>query len=123
MLDVIGDHIVLKYSRIGLVMALYVAVMVSFCFLHGVEVSVFKIFIVLDAFAVMFLTCSAYVNLGSNVNPRTSGCFTVGIKVLLMLKCSCVLYSAGSGVKSVEVDLSALRVRLFLIVQLCMSCK
>ena len=65
----------------------------------------------------MFLTCSAYVNLGSNVNPRTFGCFTVGIRVLLMLKCNCVLYSAGSGVKSVDVDLSALRVRLFSIVQ------
>jgi len=34
-----------------------------------------------------------------------------------------VLYSAGSGVKSVEVDLSGLRSRLFVLVQLKMDSK
>ena len=37
--------------------------------------------------------------------PRIVGSFCVGIWVLLMCKFSCVLYSAGSGVKSVEVVL------------------
>ena len=31
-IDVIGDQIVLAYSRMGLVMVLYVVVSVSFCF-------------------------------------------------------------------------------------------
>ena len=38
----IGDQIVATYSRIGLVMALYVATIVSFCFPHFVEVSAFR---------------------------------------------------------------------------------
>ena len=35
--------------------------------------------------------------------------------------CSCVLYSAGSGVKIVHVGLSGLRMRLFACVHVCIS--
>ena len=34
-----GDQMVETYSSMGLVMVLYVARIVSFCFLHGVDVS------------------------------------------------------------------------------------
>lgn len=46
------------------------------------------------------------MSLGSSVRPRILGCFTVGIVLLLILSVSCVAYCAGSGVKSVDVDLS-----------------
>ena len=59
--NAIGDHMVEMYSSMGLVMALYVARIVSFC------------------------------------------------------SSSCVLYSAGSGVKRVHVVLSGLRMRLFVL--------
>ena len=36
---------------------------------------------------------------------------------------SCVLYSAGSGVKGVHVVLCGLRVRLFVRVHVCISCR
>ena len=42
----------------------------------------------------------------------------VGISWLFMVRFSCAWYSAGSGVKSVEVDLSGFRMRLFSRVQL-----
>ena len=38
-----GDHIVETYSSMGLVMTLYVARIVSFCFLHVVDVSDLRI--------------------------------------------------------------------------------
>ena len=37
--DASGDHMVGTYSSMGLVMALYVAMIVSFCFPHVVDVS------------------------------------------------------------------------------------
>ena len=37
--------------------------------------------------------------------------------------CSCVLYSTGSGVKRVHVVLSGLRMRLFIRVHVCSSCR
>ena len=36
---------------------------------------------------------------------------------------SCVLYSAGSGVKIIHVVLSGLRMRLFVCVHVCISCR
>ena len=44
----------------------------------------------------------------SSVSPSIFGFRMVGIKVLFMVRLNVVLYSAGSGVKSVEVDLSGL---------------
>ena len=57
--------------------------------------------------------CSEKFSLGSNVTPRILGFLTVGISVLLILRFNVVLYSAGSGVKRVAVDLSGFRIRSF----------
>ena len=48
-----GDNMVESYSSIGLVMALYVVMIVSFCFPHVVDVSALSICIVLRAFVVV----------------------------------------------------------------------
>lgn len=50
------------------------------------------------------------MSLGSNVSPKILGFLTVGRGVLLMCSVRVVLYSAGSGVKSVVVVLLALSV-------------
>ena len=62
--DAIGDHVVETYSSMGLVMALYVARIVSFCFPHVVDVSALSICIVLHAFVVVISMCLLYVSLG-----------------------------------------------------------
>ena len=52
------DHMVEEtYSSMGLVMALYVAMIVSFCFPHVVDVSALSICIVLRAFVVVISMC------------------------------------------------------------------
>ena len=66
--DAIGDHMVQTYSSMGLVMALYVARIVSFCFPHVVDVRVLSICIVLRAFMVVISMCLSYVSLGSRVS-------------------------------------------------------
>ena len=50
--DAIGNHMVETYSSMGLVIALYVARIVSFYFPHVVDVSALSICIVLRAFVV-----------------------------------------------------------------------
>ena len=55
-----GDHMVETYSCMGLVMALYVTMILSFCFHHVVDVSVLSICIVLRAFAVVISMCLLY---------------------------------------------------------------
>ena len=60
--DAIGDHMVEAYSSIGLVMALYVARIVPFCFPHVVDVSALSICIVLRAFVVVIYMCLLYVS-------------------------------------------------------------
>ena len=55
--DASGDHMVETYSSMGLVMALYVAMTVSFCFPHVVDVSALSICIVLRAFVVVISMC------------------------------------------------------------------
>ena len=104
-LDMIGDQMVLAYSKMGLVIVLYVVSNVSFVLPQCVVVSDFRTFIVFLLLVHVLLMCFANVCFGSNVMPRILGSFCVGIGVLLMCKFSCVLYSAGSGVKSVEVVL------------------
>ena len=47
--DLLGDHMVEAYSSTGLVMALYVAILVSLCLPHFVEVTTLSILIVLRA--------------------------------------------------------------------------
>ena len=120
--EAIGDHMVETYSSMGLVMALYVARIVSFCFPHVVDVSVLSICIVLRAFVVVLFMCLLYVSLGSRDSPSTFGLMFVG-SVMFICSSSCVLYSAGSGVKRVHVVLSGLRMRLFVRVHVCISCR
>ena len=59
--DVSGDHMVETYSSMGLIMALYVARIVSFCFPHVVDVSALSICIVLRVFLVVISICLLYV--------------------------------------------------------------
>ena len=57
------------------------------------------------------------------MSPRIFGSLFVGNMVLFICCVSVVLYSAGSGVKSVVVVLDALRVSWFCLVQLYISCR
>ena len=59
--DASRDHMVETYSSMGLVMALYVEMIVSFCFPHVVDVSALSICIVLRAFGVVIYMCLLYV--------------------------------------------------------------
>ena len=49
--------------------------------------------------------CVLYVSFGSNVRPRTFGCFAMGSAMLFILSYILLLYSAGSGVNRVYVVL------------------
>ena len=55
--DMMGDQIVLAYSRMGLVIALYVMLSVSLDFPQGVVVIAFMMCIVCLAFNVVFCKC------------------------------------------------------------------
>ena len=57
------------------------------------------------------------------MRPSILGFFTVGMTTLSMLSVSCVLYSAGSGVKRVLVVLSGLRWSWVFCVHEAISCK
>ena len=57
----------------GLVMALYVASIVSFGFPRVVDVSALNICIVLRAFVVVLSMWLLYVSLGSGVSPSNCG--------------------------------------------------
>lgn len=120
-LEAICDQVVLAYSRMGLVIALYVVAIVSFDLPHCVVVSALRMLTVFLALSTVFFVCSVKFSLVSSVSPRTLGCCTVGIVMLLMCRFSLWLYSAGSGVKSVAVDLSGFSVRLLRFVQSKMS--
>ena len=65
--------------------------------------------------------CLLYVNFGSTVSPNIIGLLFMGSVVLSICSASCVLYSAGSGVKRVHVALSGLR--LFVRVYVCITCR
>ena len=77
--DASGDHMVETYSSMGLVMALYVAMIVSFCFPHVVDVSALSICIV---FVVVISICLLYVSLGSRVSPIIFGLMFMGSVML-----------------------------------------
>ena len=119
--DTSGDHMVETYSSMGLVMAFYVAMIVSLCFPHVVGVSALSICIVLRAFVVIYM-CLLYMSLGSRVSPSIFGFMFMGSVMLSIFSSSCVLYSAGSGVKRVHVVLYAVRMRLFVRVHVSISC-
>ena len=57
-LAAVGDQIVLAYSSVGRVIALYVVVIVSFCFPQFVDVSALSILRVFPAFCLVFSMCS-----------------------------------------------------------------
>lgn len=119
----IGDQMVLAYSKMGLVMALYVCSSVSFCLPHVVPVSALIMLIVFLALVVVADMCLLYVCLGSNVSPSIFGFLSVGMVCCPSLRERVVEYSAGSGVKSVEVDLSVFICNLLVLHQLCISCR
>ena len=85
--------------------------MFSLCFPYVVDMSVLSICIVLHAFVVISM-CLLYVSLGSRVSPSILGSMFMGSVMLYICSSSCVLYSAGSGVKRVHVVLFGLRMRL-----------
>ena len=62
--DVRGDQIVDAYSMTGRVMALYVAMIVSFCLPHVVDVSAFRMLTDFFALIAVLLMCLLYVSLG-----------------------------------------------------------
>ena len=64
--DAIGDHMVETYLSMGLLVALNVARIVSFCFPHFVDVSALGICIALRAFVVVIYMCLLYASLGSS---------------------------------------------------------
>ena len=66
------------YSSMGLVMALYAAMIVSFCFPHVVDVSALSICIVLRAFVVVIYMCLLYMSLGPRVSPSIFGLMFMG---------------------------------------------
>ena len=101
--DASGDHMVETYSSMGFVMALYVAMIVSFCFPHVVDVSALSICIVFRAFVVVIYMYLLYVSLGLRVSPNIFGLMFMGSVMLSICSSSCVLYSAVSGVKRVHV--------------------
>ena len=71
--DASGDHMVKTYSSMGLVTALYVSMIVSFCFPHVVDMSDLSICIVLRASVVVIYMCLLYVSLGSRVSHSILG--------------------------------------------------
>ena len=115
--------LMLLVTSMGLVMALYVARIVSFCFPHVVDVSALSICIVLRAFVVVISMCLLYMSLGSRVSPSIFGLMFMGSVILSICSSRCVLFSGGSGVKRVHVVLSGLRTRLFVWVHVCISCR
>ena len=83
--DAIGDHMVETYSSMGLVMALYVARIVSWCFPDGVDVSdvsALSICIVLRAFVVVIYMRLLCVSLGSRVSSSIFGLMFMGSVML-----------------------------------------
>src|SRR6478609_1440761 len=115
--EMMGDQRVFPYSMTGRVMVLYVVISVSFCLPQVVEVSALSTLSDFSALSLVILVCSVKLSFGSSVTPSILGFLTVGMRVLLILRFSVLLYSAGFGVKRVAVDLSGFRMRSFSFVQ------
>ena len=61
------------------------------------------------------------MSFGSKVRPITFGCVAMGNALLFILMSRLLLYSAGSGVNSVQLVLSGFSMRLFCFVRkICM---
>ena len=92
---------IFAYSIMGRVIPLFVETINSLCLLHLVEVSAFKRLSICFALVMVTFICCENINFGSRVIPRIFWCFVVGNVWLFNLSDRVVLYSAGSGVKSV----------------------
>ena len=66
----------------------------------------------------MFVICEFGVK-----SPSILGLMFMWSVMLSICSSSCLLYSAGSGVKRVHVVLSELNMRLFVCVHVCISCR
>ena len=77
-LDMIGLYMVFVYSKMGLVIALNVDTINSFCLPHFVEVSVFRMLSICFALVMVTFLCCENVNFGSRVISKISRCFVVG---------------------------------------------
>ena len=86
---------------------------VSFCLPYSVAVSAFMMSRGLCACTEMSWMCVMYVSFGSKVRPRTFGCVFMGSALLFIVRSRLLVYSAGSGVNSVQVVLSGFSKRLF----------
>ena len=60
-------------------MGVYVATIVSLCFLHVVDVSASSICIVLRAFVAVIYMCLLYASLGSSVSRSNFGLMSWGV--------------------------------------------
>ena len=67
--------------------------------------------------------CVLYVSFGSTVRLRTFGCVAMGSALLLIVRSRLLVYSAWSGVNSVQVVLSGFSKRLFCFVQAKTLCR
>ena len=100
---------VFTYSKMVQVLTFIIETISSFCLLHLVEVSAFRMLSI--CFTLVMVTsfiCCENVSFGSRVISKMFGCFIVGNVWLFYLSDRVVLYSAGFGVKSVVVILSVL---------------
>ena len=93
--------------------ALYGAMSVSFCLPHPVAVNAFMICNGLWDCTGMLWMCVLYVSFGAKVRPRTFGCVAMGSTLLFIVRSRLLVYSAGSGVNSVQVVLSGFSMILF----------
>ena len=85
--------------------------------------STFTIFVVFFTLSVVFCICFEKVCLGLNVRPSIFMILSVESVVLFIGSLSFVECSAGCGVNSIVCVLEGLRIRLFCLVQLNMSCR
>ena len=115
--DMIGLHMVFACSKMGRVMAFNMETINSFCLLHLVEVSGFRMLSICFALVIVTFICCENVSFELRVIPRIFGCF-VGNVCFFNLSDRVVLYSAGSGVKSVVVVLSVF-IRRLLVAPFC----
>ena len=79
--EMIGDHVCDAYSRMGRVMALYVATIVSFCLPQLVDVSACSIVIILRALSHVFRKWGVKMCCVSKVTPRILLLFVVLIGI------------------------------------------
>ena len=112
MVEIIGAHVVQAYSRMGLVMEVYVWISVSLFLPQEVPVNALYILMVLYALDFVYFMCSANVSLGSRVSPSIFGKGFVAVILLFILIFKDFEYSAGSGVKRVDWVLLVFMIRL-----------